>query len=88
MHACFQVPIGTVIRDVNQNIIGDLNKAGSMFIAARGGSGGRGNHFFITDTNQSPEIAEYGAEGECVNYTLELRSIAHFGLVCILHNLH
>lgn len=77
-----QVPLGTIIRDENQNIIGDLNKAGSLFVAGRGGAGGKGNHFFITDTNQSPEIAEYGAEGERRNYTLELRSMAHFGLVC------
>lgn len=80
-HTVIKVPIGTVIRDENQNIIGDLNKVGSMFIAARGGAGGKGNHFFTTDVNQSPEIAEYGADGECINYALELRSMAHFGLI-------
>lgn len=77
-----------MIRDENKNIIGDLNKQGGMFIAARGGAGGRGNHFFTTDLNQSPEVAEYGADGEHVTYTLELRSMAHFGLVCILQNSH
>lgn len=80
-HTVIKVPVGTVIRDVNQNIVGDLKKTGSMFIAARGGAGGKGNNFFATDINKSPEIAEYGADGESINYTLELRSMAHFGLI-------
>lgn len=52
-----------------------------MFVAARGGAGGKGNHFFITDTEQAPEICEYGAEGEQIKYTVEMRSMAHVGLV-------
>lgn len=52
-----------------------------MFVAARGGAGGRGNHFFISDTLQAPKIAEYGAEGEELQYVLEVRSMAHIGLV-------
>jgi len=52
-----------------------------MFVAARGGAGGHGNHFFISDTVQAPKIAECGAEGEELHYTLEVRSMAHIGLV-------
>lgn len=52
-----------------------------MFILARGGAGGRGNHFFATDLMQSPKIAEYGATGEHISYILEVKSMAHFGLV-------
>lgn len=52
-----------------------------MFILARGGAGGKGNHYFISSTNQSPTVAEYGAEGEVFSYTIELRSMAQFGLV-------
>lgn len=59
-----------------------------MFVAARGGAGGKGNHFFITDTEQAPKICEYGASGEEMEYTIELRSMAHIGLVIpiILYN--
>lgn len=54
-----------------------------MFLAARAGAGGKGNHFFASDLQPTPRIAELGAEGEKFTYSLELSSIAHFGLVCI-----
>lgn len=59
----------------------DLDQDGAIFIAARGGAGGKGNHYFATDVNQAPEVAEYGAEGETITYILEMRTIAHVGLV-------
>lgn len=80
-HLKVKVPVGTVIRDNLGHTVGDLCEDGSMFILARGGSGGRGNHFFATDIVQSPMIAEYGAAGEQKSYTLEVKSIAHFGLL-------
>lgn len=52
-----------------------------MFVAARGGAGGKGNHFFISDTNTTPEVCEYGGEGEDISYSLELRSMAHVGFI-------
>lgn len=52
-----------------------------MFVAARGGAGGKGNHFFTSATNTAPEICEYGAEGEDLSYILELRSMAHVGFI-------
>lgn len=64
-------------------IVADLNQDGAIFIAARGGAGGKGNHFFATDTNQAPEVAEYGAEGEIFTYVVEMRTIAHVGLVSL-----
>jgi GTP-binding protein len=76
-----QVPIGTIIKTSGGKVIGDLKDEGTMFVAARGGAGGHGNHFFISDTVQAPKIAEYGAEGEELQYVLEVRSMAHVGLV-------
>ena len=58
-----------------------MRKEGCLFIAARGGAGGKGNHYFVSSTNQTPQVAEYGALGEQLNYHLELRSMAHMGLV-------
>lgn len=52
-----------------------------MFVAARGGAGGKGNPFFITENEQAPQICEYGAQGEDLSYVIELRSMAHLGLV-------
>lgn len=76
-----KVPIGTIIKNKEGKIVGDLNENDMMFIAARGGAGGRGNKFFCTDDQQAPEICEYGAKGEDINYHLEIRSMAHVGFI-------
>ncbi|XP_011269531.1 mitochondrial ribosome-associated GTPase 2 isoform X2 [Camponotus floridanus] len=80
-HNVVKVPIGTIVRDLNNKILADLDQDGMMFIAARGGAGGHGNSFFKSDTQQSPEISEYGAIGEDLRYVLEIRSMAHVGLI-------
>ncbi|CAK1554329.1 unnamed protein product [Leptosia nina] len=80
-HVVIEVPLGTIIRDVYGRVVGDLQDEGAMFVAARGGAGGRGNKFFLTDTEQAPDVAEYGAIGETVQYSLEVRSMAHVGLI-------
>lgn len=80
-HTVIKVPIGTVIKNENGKVVGDLSREGLMFVAAKGGAGGRGNHFFITDIEQAPEICEYGADGEDLEYSIELKCMAHMGLV-------
>ncbi|KAG6460963.1 hypothetical protein O3G_MSEX012335 [Manduca sexta] len=80
-HIIIPVPLGTIVKDDNGTVVGDLTTEGMMFVAARGGAGGRGNKFFLTDTEQAPDIAEFGAEGESNTYTLEVRSLAHIGLL-------
>lgn len=57
-----------------------------MFLAARGGAGGRGNHYFISDQLQAPHVAEVGADGENRKYVLEVKTMAHIGLVSYLIN--
>ncbi|KAJ8704756.1 hypothetical protein PYW08_012076 [Mythimna loreyi] len=80
-HVVVPVPLGTIIRDSTARVVGDLSSEGMMFVAARGGAGGRGNKFFLTDTEQAPSVAELGAVGETNVYTLEVRSMAHIGLI-------
>ncbi|XP_068140596.1 mitochondrial ribosome-associated GTPase 2 [Drosophila tropicalis] len=80
-HMVIKVPIGTVIRNNQGLIVGDLGKADLMFVAARGGAGGKGNRFFTTDRETSPRVCEYGPPGEDVGYILELRSMADVGLI-------
>ncbi|XP_015178814.1 PREDICTED: mitochondrial ribosome-associated GTPase 2 isoform X2 [Polistes dominula] len=80
-HNIIPVPVGTIIRNIEGTILADLDQENSMFIAARGGAGGHGNPFFTSDTQQSPKICEYGANGEDLQYILEVRSMAHIGLI-------
>lgn len=76
-----KVPLGTIVKNGEGKIIGDLSEKDMMFIAARGGAGGKGNKFFCTPEQQAPEICEYGAKGEDIRYHLEIRSIAHIGFI-------
>ncbi|KAK2587583.1 hypothetical protein KPH14_003711 [Odynerus spinipes] len=80
-HTIIPVPVGTIVRAIDGTILADLDQENMMFIAARGGAGGHGNSFFKSDTNQSPKISEYGAKGEDLQYVLEIRSMAHIGLI-------
>lgn len=49
-------------------------------------TGGKGNRFFESNEEKTPQICEYGAKGEDIAYTIELRSMAHLGLVRIHRN--
>ncbi|XP_030555149.1 mitochondrial ribosome-associated GTPase 2 [Drosophila novamexicana] len=80
-HTVIKVPIGTVIRNAEGLIVADLANADLMFVAARGGAGGKGNRFFTTDTETTPKVCEYGPPGEDCSYILELRSMAEVGLI-------
>ncbi|XP_013116974.2 mitochondrial ribosome-associated GTPase 2 isoform X1 [Stomoxys calcitrans] len=80
-HTVVKVPIGTIIRNQNGVIIGDLSREGMMFIAARGGAGGKGNTFFTTDKENAPKVCEHGPPGEDCSYILEMRCIADIGII-------
>ena len=45
----FQVPLGTVVK-YEDEVVASLDVEGAMFIAAKGGAGGKGNMFFTSDT--------------------------------------
>jgi GTPase len=74
------VPVGTLIYDDN-GLLADLYEAGQEFVAATGGSGGRGNASFATSTHQAPAFRERGLPGEVREVRLELRSLSDVGLV-------
>ncbi|XP_057670847.1 mitochondrial ribosome-associated GTPase 2 isoform X2 [Diorhabda carinulata] len=80
-HCSIKVPVGTIIKDSTGKVVGDLSHPSLLFVAARGGAGGKGNHYFISDTQQTPQICEYGAQGEDLEYTIEVKSMAHIGLI-------
>jgi GTP-binding protein len=74
------VPVGTLIYDDN-GLLADLYEAGQEFVAATGGSGGRGNASFATSTHQAPAFRDRGLPGEVREVRLELRSLSDVGLV-------
>ncbi|MBI1883022.1 MAG: GTPase ObgE [Chlamydiae bacterium] len=79
---CVKVPVGTLVKEVEGGtLLCDLVQDGMTFTAAKGGRGGRGNTHFATSTHQTPREAEEGGLGEHRKLLLELRVVAHVGLV-------
>ncbi len=80
VHTIVKVPVGTQVF-YNETLVADLSKAGSRWVAARGGIGGKGNAHFKSSTNQAPDHAQPGVAGEERTYRLVLKSVADLGLV-------
>jgi GTPase len=59
----------------------ELLADGQRTLAARGGSGGKGNKRFATPTRQAPRFAERGLPGESGWLDLRLKLLADVGLV-------
>lgn len=62
-----------------------------MFIAARGGCGGHGNNFYLSNLMRKPVKAETGGRGEIVNFNLAKFNKHHKALkklrLCLLFTL-
>ena len=77
-----EVPLGTVARQADTNeILCEITEDGKEYILTPGGRGGRGNAFFATSTNQSPQHAQPGEPGIEEWIILELKLLADVGLV-------
>ena len=76
------VPLGTLIREAESgHLLADLTAEGQTFLAAQGGRGGKGNKHFATSTHRSPKFAQKGEPGQEAWLFLELKVLAHIGLV-------
>jgi GTPase len=75
------VPVGTIIKTNDGEVLADLRIADKQIILAHGGNGGRGNCEFATPTNQTPRNAEPGWPGKEFEVQLELKLLADVGLV-------
>lgn len=80
-HIFIDVPRFTTVTSESGELLTELVDHDSIFVVARGGAGGKGNHFFLSNQNRHPSVAEKGARGEIVRATLEMRCMAHAGLI-------
>ncbi|KAF3697092.1 Mitochondrial ribosome-associated GTPase 2 GTP-binding protein 5 [Channa argus] len=74
------VPLGTIVKEQGKTIA-DLSEHGQEYLAVFGGTGGKGNRFFLSNENRAPMTATSGMEGQERVLQLELRTMAHAGLV-------
>ena len=77
-----EVPLGTIAKDEETgDIEAEVLQDGEEIIWMPGGRGGLGNTKFKTATNQAPEYAQPGEEGQEGYKYLELKILADVGLV-------
>jgi GTP-binding protein len=77
-----EVPLGTIAKDEDTGmLLAEILEDGQEAILMKGGRGGLGNSNFKTSTNQAPEYAQPGENGEEGIRVLELKVLAEVGLV-------
>ncbi len=76
-----EVPLGTIAKDEENNLLGEITEHNQEVIILKGGRGGKGNAFFTSPTMQTPKFAQPGEEGIEKWITLELKILADVGLV-------
>lgn len=75
------VPIGSVIHNLDTKKDFEIMDTTEPVLTAKGGIGGRGNFYFRSPVNTSPQQAESGKPGQEFKLLIELRLIADIGLV-------
>jgi len=82
-----RVPVGTQVfkepadRPPSGTPLADLCREGETCILAKGGRGGKGNAFFKSATNRTPEQHQPGEKGESGTFRLSLKLVADVGLI-------
>ncbi len=77
-----KVPVGTIVIDKESGkALADLSADDAVFIAAKGGNGGKGNTEFKSSIRRAPNFAKAGFKGRERELILELKLIADVGLV-------
>ncbi|WP_110239018.1 GTPase ObgE [Nocardioides gilvus] len=75
------VPDGTVVTDMQGNVLADLVGPGTEMVIAQGGRGGLGNAALASSKRKAPGFALLGEPGEELEIGLELKVVADIGLV-------
>ncbi len=76
-----KVPLGTIVKKDDGQIIGDITEHNQKLVIAKGGKGGRGNMALATGNNPTPNYAEKGDIGEHLMIHLELQVLADIGFI-------
>ncbi len=77
-----EAPLGCVIYDADtKERLGEITDHEQEIVVAEGGKGGLGNWHFRSATNQTPQHAQDGEEGDERAIEIELKLIADVGLV-------
>lgn len=76
-----RVPVGTVIKDKNGEVLADLSEPDMEVVLLRGGRGGKGNARFALPHRQAPDFCSPPGEGIEMIIRLELKLIADIGIV-------
>ena len=76
-----KVPPGTIVRDQDGLLAGELNQPGQRLLVARGGRGGRGNEYFKTARMNAPTFCEKGEPGVERWINIELKLVADVGFI-------
>ncbi|CAJ0593278.1 unnamed protein product [Cylicocyclus nassatus] len=79
-HLEIPVPVGTLFKNEGR-VVYELAKEGEVFLGARGGAGGHGNQFYVSNEIRKPFKAEVGGRGEEIVYDVEMRVMATAGLI-------
>lgn len=74
--------MGTLVKEGNE-VVADLSHEGDEYIAALGGAGGKGNRFFLANDNRAPITCTPGEPGQERVLSLELKTMAHAGMVSV-----
>lgn len=75
------VPVGTVVKAKDGELLADLSSDGAEVVVAEGGRGGLGNAALANRARKAPGFALLGEPGEEAEVVLELKSIADVALV-------
>ena len=76
-----ELPIGSIITNLETDEKWQLSKEGEKFTILKGGYGGFGNEHFKSSINTTPKEWHPGKEGEKGNFKIELELFADIGLI-------
>ncbi|MDQ4213058.1 GTPase ObgE [Microbacterium capsulatum] len=75
------VPVGTVVKNADGEVLIDLVSPGERYVVAPGGQGGLGNAALATPKRKAPGFALLGTPGYEGDVVLELKTVADVALV-------
>lgn len=76
-----ELPVGSIITNLDTDETWQLSKEGEKFLILRGGYGGFGNEHFKSSTNTTPKESREGQAGEKGTFKIELELFADIGLI-------